>query len=160
ATPDRSLNVHVRISFDGFHSVASPGRYWKVLGSRVISESYTWSHRHFSDWLVRQANGVSMPHCPTATTRGSPAADAREARGAGRTPPPAAHALRLRNVRRSTSRAMLVSSALGDRDLVTSAASTPGTLRPAIHHVKPTGPRRAVTRPSRRRGSTPCESPR
>ncbi len=35
-TPDRSLNVHVRSSFDGFHSVASPGRYSKVFGSRMI----------------------------------------------------------------------------------------------------------------------------
>src|SRR6185312_1358901 len=77
-TPERSLKVHVRSSFDGFHSVASPGRYSKVLGSRMISGSYTQSHKVFSDWLERHANGVSMPHCPTATTRRSPAATARD----------------------------------------------------------------------------------
>ena len=38
-TPWRSLKVQVRISFEGFHSVASPGRMAKVLGSRVMSES-------------------------------------------------------------------------------------------------------------------------
>ena len=31
-TPERSLNVHVRISLEGFHSVARPGRYSKVFG--------------------------------------------------------------------------------------------------------------------------------
>src|SRR2546425_10594093 len=64
-TPRRSLKVHVFISLDGFHSVASPVRMAKVLGSRMISGSYTHSHNVFSDWLERQANGVSMPHCPT-----------------------------------------------------------------------------------------------
>ena len=38
-TPDRSLKVHVRISFVGFHSVASPGRYSNVFGSRMMSGS-------------------------------------------------------------------------------------------------------------------------
>src|SRR5215813_4772316 len=55
-TPERSLNVHVLSSFDGFHSVARPGRYSNVLGSRMISGSYAQSHRVFSDWLDRQAN--------------------------------------------------------------------------------------------------------
>ena len=31
--------VHVFISFDGFHSVARPGRYAKVFGSRMMSGS-------------------------------------------------------------------------------------------------------------------------
>ena len=73
----------MRSSFDGFHSVASPGRYSKVLGSRMISGSYMQSQSVFSDWLERQANGVSMPHWPTATTRRSPCATAREGRMSG-----------------------------------------------------------------------------
>ena len=72
------MNVHVRISFDGFHSVASPGRYSKVLGSRMMSGSYTQSHRGFSACTWRQANGVSVPHCPTATTSRSLWAAARD----------------------------------------------------------------------------------
>ena len=48
-TPERSLKVHVRSSFEGFHSVASPGRYSKVLGSRMISGSYMQSQSVFSD---------------------------------------------------------------------------------------------------------------
>src|SRR5882724_4573256 len=100
-TPERSLNVHVLSSFDGFHSVASPGRYSKVFGSRMIRGSYKQSHRVFSDWLERHANGVSIPHCPTATTRRSPAARAREGvmSGAAASAPAAADAP-LRNVRR------------------------------------------------------------
>jgi len=74
-TPERSLNVHVRISFEGFHSVASPGRYAaNVVESRMMSASYTAVPDGFSAWTVRQANGVSVPHCPTATTRRSLAA--------------------------------------------------------------------------------------
>jgi hypothetical protein len=38
-TPERSLNVHVLSSFEGFHSVASPGRYSNVFGSRWMSGS-------------------------------------------------------------------------------------------------------------------------
>src|SRR5437867_12310816 len=34
-TPERSLNVHVRISFDGWYVVANPGRYAKVGASRM-----------------------------------------------------------------------------------------------------------------------------
>src|SRR5207244_824846 len=84
-TPERSLNVHVLSSCDGFHSVASPGRYSKVFGSRMIKGSYAQSHNVFSDWLERHANGVSMPprgrsqlgvrhaHALTATVRTDPA---------------------------------------------------------------------------------------
>ncbi len=38
-TPVRSLNVHTFRSFDGFHSVASPGRYSHVFESRWMSGS-------------------------------------------------------------------------------------------------------------------------
>src|SRR5438093_6502093 len=100
-TPERSLKVQVRSSFEGFHSVASPGRYSNVLGSRMISGSCMQSHSVFSDWLERQANGVSIPHCPTATTRRSPAAPARDGDMNG--PPRSAAALveaPFRNARR------------------------------------------------------------
>ena len=36
---DETMNVHVLSSFEGFHSVARPGRYSKVFGSRMISGS-------------------------------------------------------------------------------------------------------------------------
>src|SRR5262245_7940110 len=67
-TPERSLNVHVRMSLVGFHSVASPGRYSKVLLSRAIRESYMQSHRGFSPCVPCHAKGVSVPQLPTATT--------------------------------------------------------------------------------------------
>jgi hypothetical protein len=48
-TPERSSKVHVLSSLEGFHSVASPGRYSKVFGSGWISGAYTQSHGVFSD---------------------------------------------------------------------------------------------------------------
>src|SRR5262245_4667469 len=106
-TPERSLNVHVLKSFEALHSVASPGRYSKVFASRVMSGSYTQSHRHFSLWVERQANGVSVPHCPTATTsRSRPCAIPRPGRTSGAPAKAAAVAARFRNVRRSIGRAM------------------------------------------------------
>jgi len=46
-----------------------PGPILEGLGSRMMSGSYMQSHSvFFSDWLERQANGVSIPHCPTAMT--------------------------------------------------------------------------------------------
>src|SRR5882724_9660612 len=68
------------------------------------------SQRGFSACTVRQANGVSVPHCPTATTRRSPAA-ARAGRvdeinGAPMTAAVAAPA-RFKNARRSRDRAMI-----------------------------------------------------
>src|SRR5438128_11948053 len=67
------------------------------------------SHRGFSACTVRQANGVSVPHWPTATTRRSPAA-ARAGRvdeinGAPTTAPVATPA-RFKNARRLRDRAM------------------------------------------------------
>src|SRR2546427_9631760 len=69
------------------------------------------SHRGFSAWTERQANGVSVPHCPTATTRRSPAAAARlvpmsvaPVRAAAAVPPS------LRNARRSIDPAIALSS--------------------------------------------------
>src|SRR5882724_404839 len=108
-TPERSLNVHVRSSFEGFHSVASPGRYSKVFGSRMIRGSYMQSHSVFSDWLERQANGVSIPHCPTATTRRSPAAPTRDGEMNG-APTSAAAVVEapLRNARRSNDWAIVL----------------------------------------------------
>src|SRR5436309_2183538 len=67
----------------------------------MISGSCMQSHSVFSDWLERQANGVSIPHCPTATTRRSPAAPARDGDMNG--PPRSAAALveaPFRNARR------------------------------------------------------------
>src|SRR2546426_10689463 len=67
----------------------------------MISGSCMQSHRVFSDWLERHANGVSIPHCPTATTRRSPAAQARDGEMNG--PPMSAAALveaPFRNARR------------------------------------------------------------
>src|SRR2546427_3656954 len=113
-TPERSLNVHVLRSFDAFHSVASPGRYSKVFASRMMSGSYTQSHSGFSLWVERHANGVSVPHCPTATTsRSRPCPAPRPGRMSG-VPAVTAAALpaRFRKVRRSIGRAMAISSAL------------------------------------------------
>ena len=69
------------------------------------------SHRGFSAWTVRQANGVSVPHCPTATTRRSLAAAAR-VDGTSGAPMTAAAAVpaRLRNARRSIDPAIVLSS--------------------------------------------------
>ena len=140
-TPERSLNVHVRISFEGFHSVASPGRYSEGLGIARDQRVVRLSPRGTSPtgWCARRT-GVSMPHCPTATTRRSPApttrATAREGARRGCRAP--ASALRLRNVRRSTNRAMIDVLRRWRWDLVTSAAWTPGNLRPPRPHVKPT----------------------
>ena len=63
----------------------------------MISGSYTQSQEPL-DWLVHRANGVSVPHCPTATTRRSAAAVARpdQMRGAAMTAA-AAVPVRLRN---------------------------------------------------------------
>jgi len=36
---DETMNVHVLSLFEGFHSVARPGRYSTVFGSRMISGS-------------------------------------------------------------------------------------------------------------------------
>jgi len=49
----------------------------------MMSGSYMQSHSVFSDWLERQANGVSIPHCPTAMTSRSSAPLAREAARSG-----------------------------------------------------------------------------
>src|SRR5262249_45301847 len=61
------------------------------------------SHRGFSDCTVRHAKGVSMPHCPTATTTGSlPAARARDVLTSGAPMTAvAATPVCLRNARRS-----------------------------------------------------------
>src|SRR6267142_4993415 len=71
------------------------------------------SHRGFSAWTVLQANGVSVPHCPTATTRRSPAAAragrVRETSGAPTTAAVAAPA-RFKNARRLRDPAMVTSS--------------------------------------------------
>src|SRR5262249_51507495 len=73
------------------------------------------SHRGFSDCTVRHANGVSVPHWPTATTRRSPAA-ARAGRDGERIGAPTAAAVaapaaaRFKNARRSRDTAMATSS--------------------------------------------------
>src|SRR5262252_6005289 len=68
------------------------------------------SHRGFSPWVDRQANGVSVPHCPTATTRRSPAAARAgrvgESSGAPTTAAVAVPA-RFKNARRSRDPAMM-----------------------------------------------------
>src|SRR5436309_13430548 len=71
-TPERSLNVHVLSSFDGFHSVATPGTYANVFGSRIISGSCILSHSVLSDWLIYRESGVAVTHWRTATTRRPP----------------------------------------------------------------------------------------
>ena len=70
------------------------------------------SHRGFSAWTVRQANGVSVPHCPTATTRRSPAAAVARVDGMSGAPMTAAAAVpaRLRNARRSIDPAIVLPS--------------------------------------------------
>src|SRR5438093_7146956 len=77
----------------------------------MINGSYMQSHRVFSDWLERHANGVSMPHWPTATTSRSPAPARDGARsGAPARLTRAVVPARARNVRRSIGVGIAVSS--------------------------------------------------
>src|SRR5215467_10516135 len=92
------------------------------------------SHSGFSPWVERQANGVSVPHCPTATTRRSPAAARAgrlgESSGAPMTAAVAAPA-RFKNARRSRDPAMVTSSGKRCGRMVTSARRACQRRQPA-----------------------------
>src|SRR5262249_44373196 len=102
--------------------------------------SYMQSQSVFSDWLVRQAKGVSMPHCPTATTRRSLCATAPGGRMSG-TPPASAMAAMpplWRNSRRLTDAANPAAphgSVLRWQDGSTSLPSVNAARCPAIPAV-------------------------
>jgi len=78
---------------------AEPLRRGIELGACFVDTAESYGTKVFSDWLERHAKGVSNPHWPTATTRRSLAAIAREEATSG-DPIAAAAEARLRNVRR------------------------------------------------------------
>src|SRR5947199_5222722 len=89
------------------------------------------SHSVFSDWLERQANGVSMPHWPTATTSRSPAPTRDGASNGAPTRATAAVVpARFRNVRRSIDVGIAMSSG-AERSPTGPVVSTVRRWRPA-----------------------------